>query len=49
MGLKRKDLEPLIGSRGRVSEILSGQRNLTLKMIRNLYQKLNIPADVLIQ
>ncbi len=47
--LKRKDLEPLIGSRGRVSEVLSGRRNLTLPMIRKLSEKLSIPAEVLIR
>jgi HTH-type transcriptional regulator/antitoxin HigA len=47
-GLTRKDLEPLIGGRGRVSEILSGQRPLTLAMIRRLHQSLGIPADVLL-
>ncbi len=47
--LTRKDLEPLIGSRGRVSEVLSGQRNLTLAMIRKLSEKLGIPAEVLIR
>ena len=47
--LKRKDLEPLIGSRGRVSEVLSGRRNLTLPMIRKLSAQLSIPAEVLIR
>ncbi len=49
MGLSRKDLEPLIGSRGRVSEVLSGKRSLSLAMIRNLHRELRIPAEVLIQ
>ncbi len=35
-GLTRKDLEPMIGSRGRVSEVLTGKRSLTLPMIRRL-------------
>ena len=47
-GLKPKDLIPFIGSRSRVSEILSGRRSLTLKMIRNLNQGLGIPAETLI-
>jgi HTH-type transcriptional regulator / antitoxin HigA len=47
-GLKRKDLEPMIGSRARVSEILGGKRNLTLAMIRRLSVGLRIPADLLI-
>ncbi len=49
MGLARKDLESLIGPRGRVSEVLSGKRSLSLAMIRNLNRELNIPAEVLIQ
>jgi HTH-type transcriptional regulator/antitoxin HigA len=48
LGLSRKDLEKTIGSRGRVSEILNRKRNLTLAMIRNLHEYLNIPADILI-
>jgi HTH-type transcriptional regulator/antitoxin HigA len=47
-GLTRKDLEPFIGSRARVSEILNGKRSLTLGMIRRLSAGLGIPADVLI-
>lgn len=46
MGLSRKDLEPMIGSRSRVSEVLSGKRTLSLKMIRNLHKNLDIPAEV---
>lgn len=47
-GLVRKDLEPIIGSRGRVSEVLSGRRSLTLPMIRRLHKTLGIPAEALI-
>jgi HTH-type transcriptional regulator/antitoxin HigA len=47
-GLTRKDLEPMIGSRARVSEILSGKRELTLPMIRRLSAGLRIPADLLV-
>jgi HTH-type transcriptional regulator/antitoxin HigA len=47
-GLTRKDLEPMIGSRARVSEVLGGKRNLTLAMIRRLTVGLRIPADLLI-
>jgi HTH-type transcriptional regulator/antitoxin HigA len=47
--LKPSDLIPFIGSRPRVSEILNGKRNLTLKMIRCLHSKLGIPAEILIQ
>jgi HTH-type transcriptional regulator/antitoxin HigA len=48
-GLTRRDLEPFIGSRSRVSEILNRKRTLTLEMIRNLSKHAGIPADVLIQ
>jgi HTH-type transcriptional regulator / antitoxin HigA len=48
-GLSQKDLIPFIGSSGRVSEVLSGKRELTLPMIRALNEGLGIPADVLIQ
>jgi HTH-type transcriptional regulator / antitoxin HigA len=48
-GLQRKDLEPYIGHSGRVSEVLSRQRPLTLDMIRKLWKGLNIPFESLIQ
>jgi len=48
-GLQPSELEPYIGSRGRVSEILSGKRPLTLEMMRALEAGLGIPAKVLIQ
>ena len=48
-GLTRKDLEPLIGSRARVAEVLNRTRPLTLEMIRRLAAELKIPADVLIR
>jgi len=48
-GLSRRDLEPLIGSRARVSEVLNRKRPLTMEMIRNLHSRFGIPADVLIQ
>jgi HTH-type transcriptional regulator/antitoxin HigA len=48
LGWTRRDLEPLIGSRARVSEILSGRRALTLPMIRRINRELGIPAEVLI-
>ena len=47
-GLTRADLEKLIGSRARVSEILNGRRPLTLQMIRRLRDALGISADVLV-
>lgn len=48
-GLSRQDLEPYIGSRARVSEILNRKRPLTLRMIRNLEKGLGIPAAILVQ
>jgi len=48
-GLTRQDLEPLIGSRARVAEILNHKRRLTLPMIRRLHDQLGIAADVLIR
>ena len=49
MELSRKELEPLIGSRGRVSEILNRKRLLTISMIRKLHERLHIPLEVLTQ
>ncbi len=48
-GLTQRDLVPLIGSRAKVSEVLSGKRPLTLPMARALHEHLGIPADVLLQ
>jgi HTH-type transcriptional regulator/antitoxin HigA len=48
-GWSRRDLEPCLGSRARVSEVLSRKRSLTLEMIRKLNQELGIPAEILIQ
>ena len=47
--LSRRDLEPYIGARGRVSEVLSRKRNLTLPMIKRLHEGLKIPYESLIQ
>ncbi len=47
-GLRQKDLVPLLGSRSRVSEVLSRKRPLTVQMIRNLTTGLGIPAEVLL-
>ncbi len=47
--LKQRDLIPFIGSRSKVSEVLSGKRTLTLSMIRSLHSNLGIPAAVLLQ
>ena len=45
-GLKPKDLVPYIGSKSKVSEVLSGRRPLSLKMIRKLVTGLRFPAEV---
>ncbi|MFK5895077.1 MAG: transcriptional regulator [Pseudomonadota bacterium] len=46
--LSRKDLKSVIGASGRVSEVLSGKRELTLRMIKNLHREFKIPYDSLI-
>ena len=48
-GLTRRDLEPYLGSRARVSEVLNRRRPLSLEMIRKLQAGLGLPADVLVQ
>jgi len=48
MGMDNKDLAEIIGYKSRVSEIFSRKRKLTLKMIRNLHEKLKIPYESLI-
>src|SRR5438034_866400 len=45
-GLRPKDLVPYIGSKSKVSEVLSGQRPLSLTMIRKLVTGLHLPAEV---
>ncbi|MGO8868332.1 MAG: helix-turn-helix domain-containing protein [Alphaproteobacteria bacterium] len=48
-GLSRKDLEPLIGTRTRVAEVLNRKRSLSIGMIRRLHDRLGISAEVLIR
>ena len=48
MEMTNKELAQIIGYKSRVSEIFSRKRKLTLKMIRNLHNKLNIPYESLI-
>jgi HTH-type transcriptional regulator/antitoxin HigA len=48
LGLTRKDLEPMIGGRGRVSEVLNRKRALSLQMIRRLHAGLGISNSVLV-
>ena len=48
-GLSRRDLEPFLGSRARVAEVLNRRRPLTIEMIRKLHAGLGISAEVLIR
>jgi HTH-type transcriptional regulator/antitoxin HigA len=48
-GLTRRDLEPIIGSRARVAEVLNRKRDLSIAMIRRLHERLGISAEVLIR
>jgi len=48
-GLTRKDLEPMLGTRNRVSEVLNRRRGMSIEMIRALHDRLQIPAEVLIK
>ena len=49
LGYTQTDLAKVVGLKSRASEILSGKRKLSLDMIRQLHEKLNIPTVVLIQ
>lgn len=48
MGMNKKDLAQVLGYKSRVSEIFTRKRKLTLKMIRNLHEKLKIPYESLL-
>lgn len=48
MGISRKDLEPFLGGRSRVSEVLSRTRGLSITQIRKLHAGLNIPFENLL-
>lgn len=48
LGMTRKDLEEMLGGRGRVSEILTKKRSLSLEMIRRLHRNLHIPLESLV-
>ena len=48
-GLKPKDLEPMIGQRNRVYEVLNGKRPLSMAMVRKLHVGLGISAETLIR
>jgi len=47
-GLERSDLVPLLGTASRVSEVLSGKRELSMSMVRRLRDRFHVSADVLI-
>ena len=49
MHLTKKELGEILGYTSRVSEILSRKRKLTLEMVRNLHEKLNMPLGSLVQ
>jgi HTH-type transcriptional regulator/antitoxin HigA len=48
-GLTRKDLEPILGTRTRVAEVLNRKRSLSIAMIRRLHAQLGISAEILIR
>jgi HTH-type transcriptional regulator/antitoxin HigA len=47
-GLSRADLVPLLGTLSRVSEIMTGKRELSMSMVRKLRERFHISADLLI-
>jgi HTH-type transcriptional regulator/antitoxin HigA len=47
--LRQKDLVGLIGSKGRVSEVLNRKKRLTVEMIRSLHVSLDLPTDLLVK
>ena len=49
LGYNQSDLAKIVGLKSRASEILNKKRKLSLEMIRQLHERLNIPTDVLIQ
>ena len=49
LGYNQKDLANIVGLKSRASEILNRKRKLSLEMIRQIHEKLNIPTEVLIQ
>lgn len=48
LGMTKTDLVNYLGAQSRVSEVLSRKRQLTLKMVKSLYNGLKIPADILL-
>ncbi|MBK8885839.1 MAG: helix-turn-helix domain-containing protein [Saprospiraceae bacterium] len=49
LGMSSSELNKILGSRSRTSEILNGKRKLSIGMIRKLHEKLGIPAQILIK
>ncbi len=47
-GVSRADLVPILGTRSRVSEVLSGRKELSMTMVQRLRARFHIPADVLL-
>jgi len=47
-GLSQQDIAKYFGGKNRASEVLNGKRKLTLKMVKSLYNNLQIPAEVLL-
>jgi HTH-type transcriptional regulator/antitoxin HigA len=47
-GMTRSDLVPLLGTASRVSEVMSGKRELSMTMVKRLRERFHIPADLLI-
>ena len=48
-GIKAKDLEPIIGSKGHISSILAGRREITLKMAQKLKDYFHLPAEIFLK
>ncbi len=48
LGMSNTDLAKIIGNPARVSEIFNGKRNLSVKMMKVLYRKLQVPAEILL-
>ncbi len=46
LGMKAKDLEPIVGSKGHVSSILSGRREITLRTAQKLKDYFHLPAEI---
>ena len=49
LGYTQTDLALVVGLKSRASEILNRKRKLSLEMIRQIHDRLNIPTEVLIQ